>query len=39
MGRSKAVRRDDVSTSSPNSYFALNLLDLQQKIKMMQRDN
>jgi len=30
-GGSKTVRRDDVSTSSPNSCFALSLLDLQQK--------
>jgi hypothetical protein len=31
MGGSKTVRRGDVSTSGPNSCFALNLLDLQQK--------
>lgn len=30
-GGSETVRRDDVSTSSPNSCFALNLLDLEQK--------
>jgi hypothetical protein len=31
MGGNKTVRRNDVSTSSPNSCFALNLLDLRQE--------